>query len=774
MSTPTQPASANAPSEVLAKLTGGEKLSTETQAVLANAWKTYRETGEFAHVATVFQSHFHPTRVEQSDTSLDRKIAVLDALTTTMVFNKTTHNRDYDLYDRIMLSLGSRWLTFLAKRPDLTEAIRARVTYLYSKVVSHSFHRGFSVLRDLTLTREETNRPCILKAVRSLRKSIQRRKAAHINSTKEKRQEVELKDSIMIPYLVDVAKSLGEAHVLLADVQDSLKSTIERKVAHLNSTKEKLQENRRTDSVMLAHLVDVAKSLGGAHVTTKARFYHDPTQETFDRWEETKTAELRSAFTFLTTLLQTRNAFSTRAKLYCEQQINLFKLIVHFAKTRGCVDGFDCRKELLDCALGFVGNLQTHFKPFSKNVRQTDWSWTTCTDVLDTTNKCAELLDADQDKQLKALRNEFLKTCRKRCTEEVVPGTDLSAFVNKWKKKRARIYRAAMRRHLAGKKPEWNSIIKSLVVVPGEHGHEHLKPPKDAVNWDRSPMRNKEYAEKAVVVDHRPFDTEINATLVVWNSGLPHCNGTWNDKLSGKRKRGFSPQLTTDGHFVADSDSAAEYAHQHGFCVLELVDFPEYERLIELYRRSVQLVNKAVIDPESPDCPDISKITADHLPPYKTKGLQQFYGFCHTPFANACREVPAVKAFFSKLYDCPQHAMYCSIDASAVALERGSNENWLHRDQTKAAVNHQSWQGTLYLKPPTEKYKRLAQMVAWHPTEYGVPEREELEQYARERGACLTHNNARVNKEANKFTGHLAMRKEKLEKTFKVYIPGKK
>lgn len=721
MSNATQPASANAPSEVLAALADEElnKLSKDIQAIIANALKKYEESGNFSHVANVFQFHFHPTRVEKDDTrqTLDRKIAILDALTTAMVFNETTR-------ERIMLSLGSRWLTFLAKRTDLTEAIRARVTYLYNEAFSRDFHRGFSMLRDLTLTREETNKPRILKAVHDLLVSILKRKVATLiwtdGNAKEKLQNVTFKDSIMIPYLEDLAKSLG-----------------------------------------------------GAHVTTKARFYHEPTQETFDRWEETKTAELRSAFTFLTTLLQTRNAFSTRAKLYCEQQINLLKLIVHFAKTRGkvrCVDGFDCRKELLDCALGFVGNLQTHFKPFSKNVRQTDWSWTTCTDVLDTTNKCAGLLDADQDKQLKALRDKFLTTCRKRCTEEVVPGTQLSAFVNKWNKKRARIYQAAMRRHLAGKKPEWNSIIKSLVVVPGEHGHEHLKPPKDAVNWDRSPMRNKEYAEKAVVVDHRP-KKGINATLVVWNSALPHCNGTWNDKLSGKRKRGFSPQLTTDGHFT-DFDLAAEYAHQHGFCVLELVDFPEYERLIELYRRSVQLVNKAVIDPESPDCPDISKITADHLPPYKTKGLQQFYGFCHTPFANACREVPAVKAFFSKLYG--EHAMYCSIDASAVALERGSNENWLHRDQTKAAVNHQSWQGTLYLKPPTEKYKRLAQMVAWHPTEYGVPEREELEQYARERGACLTHNNARVNKEANKFTGHLAMRKEKLEKTFKVYIPGKK
>ena len=62
----------------------------------------------------------------------------------------------------------------------------------------------------------------------------------------------------------------------------------------------------------------------------------------------------------------------------------------------------------------------------------------------------------------------------------------------------------------------WATIIKSLVVVIGAHGHENLKPPEEceAVNWDRSPMHNKEYVENAVLIDHRPFDPKINATLV--------------------------------------------------------------------------------------------------------------------------------------------------------------------------------------------------------------------------------------------------------------------
>ena len=319
----------------------------------------------------------------------------------------------------------------------------------------------------------------------------------------------------------------------------------------------------------------------------------------------------------------------------------------------------------------------------------------------------------------------------------------------------------------------WATIIKSLVVVIGAHGHENLKPPEEceAVNWDRSPMHNKEYVENAVLIDHRPFDPKINATFVVWNSALPHCNGTWNDKLSGKkRKRGFSPQLTTKGHFVSDMEAASEYAHEHGFCVVELdLSLEEYNRLITLYRQSVQLVNKEIIDPESPTCPHINKINADHLPPYKTKGLQQFYGFCHTPFANACREIAAIKRLFSILYDCPQHAMYCSLDASAVAMATGSNDNWLHRDQTKAKVNHDCWQGTLYLKSPTKKYRRLAQMVAHHPTTHGLANREDLENYAKANGACLTHNNHRINKEAEGLTGHLAMRKEQYGKRYKTH-----
>ena len=76
-----------------------------------------------------------------------------------------------------------------------------------------------------------------------------------------------------------------------------------------------------------------------------------------------------------------------------------------------------------------------------------------------------------------------------------------------------------------------------------------------------------------------------------------------------------------------------------------------------LYREAVQLVNRATVDPECPSRPRLGTITADHLSPYKTKGLQQFYGFSGTPFADAARLLPAVRGAFSALHGTEK--MYC-------------------------------------------------------------------------------------------------------------------
>ena len=145
-----------------------------------------------------------------------------------------------------------------------------------------------------------------------------------------------------------------------------------------------------------------------------------------------------------------------------------------------------------------------------------------------------------------------------------------------------------------------------------------------------------------------------------------------------------------------------------------------------------------------------------------------------------------MRFIFGKIYGVEMDEMYCSIDAGAFCMVKGDQKNWLHRDQTKnpqfpGKDENPSWQGCLYLKPPTPKFWRFAQMVAWHP----VKQYSENEYCAmvlfmrrnRERGACLTHNNHKVNKEGNKLVGMLNFprTKEKLEAQFKVYtIPGEK
>ena len=62
------------------------------------------------------------------------------------------------MLDRIMLSLGSRWLTCYAKcdvamLPQLADKIKQRMTKLAGQAKEPLvFNRGFSVLRDLVLT----------------------------------------------------------------------------------------------------------------------------------------------------------------------------------------------------------------------------------------------------------------------------------------------------------------------------------------------------------------------------------------------------------------------------------------------------------------------------------------------------------------------------------------------------------------------------------------------------------------------------------------------
>ena len=113
----------------------------------------------------------------------------------------------------------------------------------------------------------------------------------------------------------------------------------------------------------------------------------------------------------------------------------------------------------------------------------------------------------------------------------------------------------------------------------------------------------------------------------------------------------YSPVVTQEGHFLAADDAWLPFLEEQGYAVVELsMDACSHERLLRLYREAVQLVNRDVVDASFPTRPRFETITAEHLPPYKTKGLQQFYGFASTPFADAARLEPEVRAVFAKIY----------------------------------------------------------------------------------------------------------------------------
>ena len=192
---------------------------------------------------------------------------------------------------------------------------------------------------------------------------------------------------------------------------------------------------------------------------------------------------------------------------------------------------------------------------------------------------------------------------------------------------------------------------RSLVVVPRTH-KAPLKEPETArgVNWDV--CRNDEgLAAKAVLVDPRPRRRDCLATLVLWNSRTVHCNGHFGRGKKRARSTGaYSPVVTQGDTSLLPTMPGSHFWRSKGTrwwnCPWKRIP---HERLLRLYREAVQLVNRDVVDASFPNCPRFETITAEHLPPYKTKGLQQFYGFASTPFADEARLDPEVRAVFAAI-----------------------------------------------------------------------------------------------------------------------------
>ena len=120
----------------------------------------------FQHVINCFQQFFIDTQIDKvGDPKWAKKVVILDALTDTMVHHtwqppesKNQPHWDCDAqkkFDRIMLSLGSRFLTVVASclrehLPKVTSAILARMTTLRKQAIeTEEFDRGFSILTDL-------------------------------------------------------------------------------------------------------------------------------------------------------------------------------------------------------------------------------------------------------------------------------------------------------------------------------------------------------------------------------------------------------------------------------------------------------------------------------------------------------------------------------------------------------------------------------------------------------------------------------------------------
>ena len=311
------------------------------------AWRLY-EAGEvekgvlrhkFGHVTSWFQKFFHSTRIVKDEKEWIQKFVTLDALTEVMVTRswRPPQNVSSDsvwdkeeaekMYDRMMLSLGSRWLTCYAKcdleqLPRLAEIIRNRMLKLSSQAKeTYNFNRGFSVLRDLASTGVKGDETRVTKAVCNLYKSILRRIVHHVNlkpselNARSKYTEVRLKDGIMLPFLAVL-----------------------------------IDRNPCPDEKFVMH----AKIL-----RCQGDFYYNLTVEAWDQWTAvvTETKELLSSIRFLAKTVAAPYTYSTTAKGKREELEKYVRLLAHIIRETIWCDGlgdkgtFLCEvcKTLRDC-----------------------------------------------------------------------------------------------------------------------------------------------------------------------------------------------------------------------------------------------------------------------------------------------------------------------------------------------------------------------------------------------------------------------------------------
>lgn len=184
---------------------------------------------DFKYVVSWFKKLFFATRMEKEEPKWISKFVILDAMTEIMIsrtWRAPTHSNPEDEWDssaennyrRMMLSIGSRWLTCFAlcheeNRLDLSKAIQRRVLHLKTLAKEPAmFNKGFSVILSLSKHGQYTQDAVeeVLRACSNLYRSVLRRKKQHLGlpntgSNRAKWHEVVLKDSFMIPCLNAIA-----------------------------------------------------------------------------------------------------------------------------------------------------------------------------------------------------------------------------------------------------------------------------------------------------------------------------------------------------------------------------------------------------------------------------------------------------------------------------------------------------------------------------------------------------------------------------------------
>ena len=344
----------------LARLTGDPyKAYVENKKVrdrIDRAWRLY-EAGEvqtdgkvttlnhkFTHVTGWFQKFFFTTRIVLDESEWASKFNTLDALTEVMIARTwrppkfTSQNSVWDpdaekLLDRIMLSLGSRWLTCFAKCDsanisELAAAVVERTAKLASVAKEVKlFDRGFSVLVDLSKTGLPGEELRVVKAVCNLYRSILKRRMHHVNlsatdtSAGPKYHEVRMKDSIMLPFLASLVDKAQEH--LMETGRDTLKQAINLKA--LSSFYHHLTPE--TWDVLFAP----NKLLGGTVVVSKD--------------------EIESAFKYVVKMSTAVYTYSTRLKLCSEQIVEKMLLFLHIATRVGDASelAMEAFKAVKDC-----------------------------------------------------------------------------------------------------------------------------------------------------------------------------------------------------------------------------------------------------------------------------------------------------------------------------------------------------------------------------------------------------------------------------------------